>query len=221
MRLLVSLVLASAGLAGCSTSGDADPAKRPLPEGYEVEHDESVPIWLPGSISVESGVVTLKGDNTRIAFVGRTVSGIHHTCGFETFDGRVTVNAEGVPQSIELTITTDSLYCDDLQLIERLKSADFLHVAEHPQITFQSTQVAPTEGQEGSYDVTGNLTIRGVTQQIRVPLRVEQSDGKEFLADAAFSLDRTTFGITHGAGEIEPMVEMMVRLGVRAGRFGG
>ena len=45
-----------------------------------------------------------------------------------------------------------------------LKSRDFLDVNRYPTITFRSTNVAPA-GEHG-YDVTGDLTIRGVTRPV-------------------------------------------------------
>ncbi len=45
-----------------------------------------------------------------------------------------------------------------------LKSRDFLDVNRYPTITFQSTKVVPA-GEHG-YDVTGDLTIRGVTRSV-------------------------------------------------------
>ena len=53
-----------------------------------------------------------------------------------------------------------------------LRSADFLDVATHPTVRFQSTGVEARP--RGTFEVTGDLTIRGVTQP--VTLSVELSD---------------------------------------------
>ena len=47
---------------------------------------------------------------------------------------------------------------------DHLRSADFLDVEHHPEITFKGNQVE-TKG-EHDYAVTGDLTIRGVTRQV-------------------------------------------------------
>jgi polyisoprenoid-binding protein YceI len=44
-----------------------------------------------------------------------------------------------------------------------LKSPDFFDVDNFPHITFESTKV---EKKEGKYDITGNLTIKGVAKEI-------------------------------------------------------
>ena len=51
-----------------------------------------------------------------------------------------------------------------------LRSADFLDVASHPTVTFRSTGV--TAGPEGTFEVTGDLTLRGVTQQVTLSVEL-------------------------------------------------
>ena len=45
-----------------------------------------------------------------------------------------------------------------------LKSPDFFDAAQYPTITFKSTKVEPTGGNE--YNVTGDLTMHGVTKPV-------------------------------------------------------
>ncbi len=83
-----------------------------------------------------------------------------------------------------------------------LKSTDFLDVANHPAITFASTAVRP--GAAGTYEVDGELTIRGTTRP--VTLAVEVSDeirdpwgnAKRGIVATA-RLDRRAFGLTWNA----------------------
>jgi len=49
---------------------------------------------------------------------------------------------------------------------EHLRSADFLDVATHPNVTFRSTRVEAPRGASGELRVTGDLTIRGVTRPV-------------------------------------------------------
>jgi polyisoprenoid-binding protein YceI len=80
-----------------------------------------------------------------------------------------------------------------------LKSADFLDVAEYPELRFVGTRVEPRLGSE--IDVVGDLTIKGITRE--VVLRVEQhGQTKDPWGNvrAAFtattSIDRKDFGLT-------------------------
>jgi polyisoprenoid-binding protein YceI len=49
---------------------------------------------------------------------------------------------------------------------EHVKSPDFLHVAEHPTLTFASTGIKNFDGSE--FVVLGNLTIRGITKPVEL-----------------------------------------------------
>jgi polyisoprenoid-binding protein YceI len=70
--------------------------------------------------------------------------------------------------SVEVTIDTGELWTGEPERDAHLKSADFLDVEKHPAITFKSKSVEITGATDA--DVTGELTIRGVT--CSVPLRV-------------------------------------------------
>ncbi|MEM7171096.1 MAG: YceI family protein [Pseudomonadota bacterium] len=70
------------------------------------------------------------------------------------------------PENSKLTVTIDasSVSTGFGPLDEHLKAADFLDVASYPEITFVSTAVKQTG--DNTADVTGDLTIHGVTEPI-------------------------------------------------------
>ena len=47
---------------------------------------------------------------------------------------------------------------------KHLKSADFFDAENHPEITFESIEIAHVDGNQ--YKMTGNLTMRGITKTI-------------------------------------------------------
>ena len=72
-------------------------------------------------------------------------------------------------------IQTDSIDTNHPERDKHLRSADFLNTEQFPTITFESTLCAlATDAPAGSivYNVTGNLTIHGVTRQVTLPLRM-------------------------------------------------
>ena len=73
-----------------------------------------------------------------------------------------------------LTIKTNSLFTNNAKRDEHLRSPDFFNVQQYPEITFETTSCAPSYPQEGGivYQVTGNLTIHGVTKPITLNLRM-------------------------------------------------
>jgi polyisoprenoid-binding protein YceI len=70
--------------------------------------------------------------------------------------------------SMHATIAARNIWTGEPQRDEHLRSADFLDVVNHPTITFQSTKAQRVGASH--YDVTGNMTIRGVTHPVTLDL---------------------------------------------------
>lgn len=71
----------------------------------------------------------------------------------------------------QLVIQADSLDTNNADRDEHLRSADFFNTQQFPEITFDSTKCTPANNGV-MLQVTGNLTIHGVTRPITVPLRM-------------------------------------------------
>src|ERR1700682_5469813 len=71
--------------------------------------------------------------------------------------------------SVEATIDAQGLWSGEPDRDAHLKSADFLDVEHHPQITFRSRSVDQTAGHE--FRVIGDLTIRGVTREVTLDVQ--------------------------------------------------
>ena len=65
--------------------------------------------------------------------------------------------------TVEIVIDADRLWSGEPTRDEHLKSGDFLDVENHPKISFKGTLTEQTGPHEFTF--TGDLTIRGVTQQ--------------------------------------------------------
>ena len=65
---------------------------------------------------------------------------------------------------IEATIDASSINTREPKRDEHLKSPDFLDVAKYPTITFKSKKIEPAGA--GSFKVTGDLTLHGVTRPV-------------------------------------------------------
>jgi polyisoprenoid-binding protein YceI len=66
---------------------------------------------------------------------------------------------------ISFAIDIDSIDTNQSQRDGHLKSAEFFDAEKHPQITFTSTSFKNT-GEEDEYELTGDLTIKGVTKSV-------------------------------------------------------
>tara|TARA_R110002124_G_scaffold26678_1_gene95912 strand:- start:831 stop:1436 length:606 start_codon:yes stop_codon:yes gene_type:complete len=78
------------------------------------------------------------------------------------------------------------------KLTGHLKSDDFFSVEKNPQAKLVITGVTPTTGD--GYEVTGALTIKGITNTVKFPATVK-TVGKKVTADAKVTVDRTKYDI--------------------------
>jgi polyisoprenoid-binding protein YceI len=96
---------------------------------------------------------------------------------FQDFAGTIQIDrAKPENSSVEFTIQAASINTNEPKRDEHLKSPDFFDVANNPTITFKSTSVKPTG--KDAFEVTGNLTMRGVTKQVTLPVTL-LGEGKD------------------------------------------
>jgi len=103
----------------------------------------------------------------------------------------------------EATINAATVNTREPQRDKHLKSADFLDVTRYPVITFRSTKIVSAG--EGSYELTGDLTIRGVTREVMLQVEsltpeIKDPDGRlRRGASASARMERKDFGLTWNA----------------------
>lgn len=84
---------------------------------------------------------------------------------FKDFDGSFSFDAKAPEASkVSVKINTASLDSNHAERDKHLRSADFLNTSKNPTSTFESTSVKSTG--EGTADITGNLTLNGVTKPV-------------------------------------------------------
>lgn len=99
---------------------------------------------------------------------------------------------------IDVTIDAATIVTRNGKRDAHLKSADFLEVEKHPAITFRSTKVE--RAGEGKLQVTGDLTIRGVTKPVALsvegPTPEVKAQGRARMgASATTKINRKDFGL--------------------------
>lgn len=88
---------------------------------------------------------------------------------FRDFDVALNLNrADLAASSVEFTIQAASIDTRNENRDKHLRSADFFDVEKFPTIAFKSTSVKARS--ETDYDVTGDLTMRGVTRRVTLPV---------------------------------------------------
>ena len=88
---------------------------------------------------------------------------------FDRFEGTIVTADDPLQSSVEATINAASINTNQEQRDAHIRSADFLDVDNHPEITFRSLAVRPGGD---NFLVDGDLTIRGVTKPITLELEV-------------------------------------------------
>ena len=92
----------------------------------------------------------------------------------------------------DLTVTDLKDPDHNARLVGHLKNDDFFAVDKHPTARLVITSATPTS--DGSYDVTGKLTIKGITDEVKFPAQVK-ADKDKLTATAKVSVDRTKYDI--------------------------
>ena len=87
------------------------------------------------------------------------------------------------------------------RLTDHLKSDDFFSVEKHAASTFKITKVTPLKGKAGEphYTITGDLTIKGITNPVTFPATVTIT-GKSAQAEAVIVVDRIKYDIKYRSG---------------------
>src|SRR5215213_11935416 len=127
---------------------------------------------IPATLSELSGTYVLDPAHTRIGFVARHAMVTKVRGAFNEFEGSAVIDGTDLTKSTgQLTIQAASIDTRNEQRDGHLRSNDFLAMEEYPQITFTSTgiqQTGPT-----SVELTGELTVRGVTNTVTIPFEFE------------------------------------------------
>lgn len=119
---------------------------------------------------------------------------------FETVAGSATIADDPLDSMLEVRIDTASIHTLKTIRDDDLCSERYLDVEHHPTMTYRSSKI--TEMPLGKWLVTGDLTIRDVTQPVELLVRyrgsVADPFGNQRLAfHASGSISRKDFGLTH------------------------
>jgi polyisoprenoid-binding protein YceI len=141
--------------------------------------------------------------HTEIGFKVRHLV-VSNTSGkFASFEGTVEANNEDFSDAnISFSADVNSLTTANEQRDAHLKSADFFDAANHPRLTFVSTEIVKKKGTD--YIVKGNLTIRGTTKPIELEADfggIHKSPFGHTVAgfDLSGKINRQDFGLTWSA----------------------
>lgn len=160
---------------------------------------------------------TLDTPHTQIVF---SVShlGFSHSYGkFTGYSGTIVFDPDAPEtSSVEVTIDAKSVDLNDAKWNDHVRNADLLDADKFPQITFKSTKVDVTG--EKTANITGDLTIRGVTKPVVLATTLNKIDKHPmkggivagFSATASFK--RSDFGVSYGLPNVGDDMNIIIEV---------
>jgi polyisoprenoid-binding protein YceI len=126
---------------------------------------------------------------------------------FGAFEGDIQLDPKDWGAStLSITIDAASINTRNDRRDNHLRSADFFDAANHPKITFTSTKI--TKVDDKNISIAGDMTIRGNTKPVVVPLQVVFWGDADGRFKGTFNISRKEFGIMYNsaANPIEDMI---------------
>lgn len=191
----IFLFLQSKGFFRFSTNNKAVPISETLPAGeksivpfgtYAVTPDNSIINWSAqrplikdyinsGTIKIKEGVIAVANNAATGNFI----------INMDTIKVGLTSKKPGRESALE----------------KHLKTADFFDVKNFPiaLFTIKKTVAEPDSAKTFNYAITGDLTIKGITNEISFPAKI-YAENEKLRAEASVEINRTKWGLTYGSG---------------------
>jgi polyisoprenoid-binding protein YceI len=93
---------------------------------------------------------------------------------FDQFEGTLEIGENDESARAYGTVQAVSVNTNDSGRDEHLRSADFFGVEHNPELRFESTAITQIDGD--TFDITGNLTMNGITKPIKLQAEVEGTE---------------------------------------------
>ena len=172
-----------------------------------------------------------KGVNNAVFKTDAPLESINGTA--TAISGKVTFDPDN-PGAVKgkIIVQASSLHLGNPMQKEHLHSDKWLDVAKYPEITFEveSAKNVKTQGNVTTADVTGKMSLHGVTKTITVPVKMTflkdklkartGKDGDLLVIRADFKIKRSDFGINPGQMEekVSDDIELNLSLAGAASR---
>lgn len=146
------------------------------------------------------------------------ISNIHGR--FNAFSGKITIDeADPSKSTFALEIPIESIDTNNVKRDEHLRAPDYFNAKQFPTMSFKSTKVKAVDG---GFDVTGDLTLHGVTKPVSFSLKggdkvVEFPKGTKRIGIVTnLAIRRSDYGMT-----VEPKAlgdEVPILIGIEAAK---
>ena len=142
--------------------------------------------------------------------------------GFVTFDPANPGATKG-----KIQVASSTLHVPNPTMQQHMHGDQWMNVTKYPEITFEAAELknVKTTGDNTTADAVGKLTIRGITKDVTVPvklsylkdklsLRVPNMKGDLLVIRSNFKIKRSDYGINPGAPEDKVSDEIDLTLSI-------
>jgi polyisoprenoid-binding protein YceI len=135
----------------------------------------------------------LRADYSEVSFIIRN-AGVNVFGEFEEFKGDIHMDWDDHSNSYIRGVVPVASVNTGIGMRDRdLRSDNFFDADKYPEITFESSSIRKKE--EGIITVTGNLTIKDVTQEVTFDMRISGTGNARLLTADEIPLNRREFGV--------------------------
>jgi len=214
-----ALCLAMVAMVGCNNPADkVDAAKVNEPKAPSAPETNAPATPAPAATSASAAKAYVISADSKVEFLASKVLPGGETPGsFKKFTGQLNV-ADGKfsPEGSKIVIDVDSIHTEKPKLTAHLKNEDFFDVPKFPTATFAATGIAPMPEDATKQNLTGDLTMHGVTKSITFPATINVSDAA-VTVKAEFHINRYDWGMEY-KGNADNMIrkEVVLKMDVTA-----
>ena len=156
------------------------------------------PVPTSDQMALPPGTYRVDPEQSTITFTTRHMFGLQAVHGsFTLLSAELKIADPPESSTTRAVIDAASFHTDQAKRNTHVASSTFLHVDEHPHITFVSSQ-AQQDG--GGWLVPGTLTVKGVERPVTLRVDAPHSDGRQWRLRATTRIDRRAHGITAARG---------------------
>lgn len=152
--------------------------------------------------------------------IAGTASGVSGTVSFDPAAPEATAGT--------IVVTANSLVVSNAMMTEHLHGEKWINVAAHPEITFELVSLSDvtTTGTTTSANAKGKFTLKGVTQEISVPVKLTYladalekrtrpgNKGDLLVIRGEFTIKRADYGIQPGQNEDKVNTEIKLTVAI-------
>lgn len=139
-------------------------------------------------------------DDFSIKFISKDPSG-----SFKDFKGTIYFDENDLANSkFDVSIDVSSITTGNAMMNKKAQIEEWFNAAKYPQIKFVSTKV---EKSDKGYNVIGNLKIKGVSKETKIPVTYSKS-GETAKFSGNFNVKRSEFKVGHKSEAVPDIMKI-------------